>query len=247
MMNFKQLAVGVAALVLSATSFAAELHLYAGAGLRIPVDKVVADFEKETGHKVIVEYGGSGQLLTRFNLTQEGDLFMPGSLDYIEKLKDKATGVYPLVLHTPAFVVRNDTGKDVHTFADFAKSDLKLGLGDPKAIALGKSGATLIKNSGFEKELQDKVVVHASTIKQLLLYVLNGDVDGAIIGRSDAVKHSDVLHIIAAPEGTPEEIAAVATLSTSADPALAKQLAEKFASKEGIKAFTDAGFLPVEP
>jgi hypothetical protein len=61
----------------SPLAFAAELHLYAGAGLRVPVDQIVARYEKESGNTVIVEYGGSGQILTRYQLTQQGDLFLP--------------------------------------------------------------------------------------------------------------------------------------------------------------------------
>ena len=46
----------------SPLAFAAELHLYVGAGLRVPVDQIVARYEKESGNTVIVEYGGSGQI-----------------------------------------------------------------------------------------------------------------------------------------------------------------------------------------
>ncbi|HDN2511884.1 TPA: ATP-binding cassette domain-containing protein [Providencia rettgeri] len=46
-------------------AMADQLHIYAGAGLRPPIEKVVEKFEKETGNTVTVEYGGSGQILTR--------------------------------------------------------------------------------------------------------------------------------------------------------------------------------------
>lgn len=48
---------------------ATQLHMYAGAGLRPPIEKLISRFEKETGNTVTVEYGGSGQILTRFELT----------------------------------------------------------------------------------------------------------------------------------------------------------------------------------
>ena len=77
------------------------------------------------------------------------------------------------------------------------------------------------------------------------MYLLNGEVDAAVIGRADAMKNRDKLIILPSPEGSPEEVATLAVLSTSASPAEAKQLAEYFSSPEGIKAFTDYGFLPV--
>lgn len=61
--------------------YADELHLYAGAGLRIPVEKIVSHFMQDTGHNVIVEYSGSGQILTRFELTKTGDVFYQGLLN----------------------------------------------------------------------------------------------------------------------------------------------------------------------
>ncbi|QZN96229.1 molybdate ABC transporter substrate-binding protein [Symbiopectobacterium purcellii] len=235
-------------LMASYTASAVELHLYAGAGLRQPVESVVGVFEKDTGHKVVIEYGGSGQILTRFNLTKTGDVFLPGSEDYVEKLQQdgQVTSSYPLVYHTPVMAVRKATGGDVKTLADLAKSHLKIGMGDPKAIALGKSGEQLLVASGYEKELKEKVVVQATTIKQLLIYLMNGDVDAAVIGLSDAMKNQDTLTLLPSPPGTPEEVATIAVLKTSAHPDAAKQLAEFFASPQGIKMFTDQGYLPIK-
>lgn len=247
LINFRKLLVACALFSLSLSVSAAELYLYAGAGLRHPVETIISRFEKQTGNKVVVEYGGSGQILTRFNLTKSGDLFLPGSADYVEKLEQEGYVVksYPLVLHTPVLVVRKDTGKDIKTIEDLANSSLRLGVGDPKAIALGRSGEILMNASGFGPELKKKITTQTTTIKQLLIYLLNGDIDAAIIGRSDAVNHPDKLLILPTPEGTPEEVATIAVLKTSAQPELAQQLADYFASPEGIKAFTDAGFLPV--
>ncbi|MDR2096119.1 MAG: hypothetical protein LBP76_11490, partial [Treponema sp.] len=39
-----------------------ELHLYAGAGLRVPAEIIIKEFEEATGHKVTVEWAGMGQL-----------------------------------------------------------------------------------------------------------------------------------------------------------------------------------------
>ncbi|MCU6238796.1 molybdate ABC transporter substrate-binding protein [Morganella morganii] len=233
---------------------AAELHMYAGAGLRPPIEKVISQFEKETGNTVTVEYGGSGQILTRFELTKQGDLFFPGSADYVEKLqKEKQVAdSYPIVRHIPVIAVRKDKADGINSIADLAASNLRIGMGDPKAIALGRSGEVLLDASGYGDELREKVIVRAATIKHLSMYLLNGEVDAAVIGRAvigraDAMKNRDKLIILPSPEGSPEEVATLAVLSTSASPAEAKQLAEYFASPEGINAFTDYGFLPVRP
>ncbi|SQI36659.1 Putative binding protein HI_1525 precursor [Leminorella richardii] len=248
MPTLKQWTIGALLGVVSLTAFSAELHLYAGAGLRQPVEAVVRQFEEQTGNRVIIEYGGSGQILTRFNLTKAGDLFLPGSADYVEKLQqeDQVTDSAPLVLHTPVMVVRKAVAGNIKTLEDLANSSLKIGMGDPKAIALGKSGDKLLVASGYEQALKSKVTVQTTTIKQLLIYLLNGDIDAAVIGRSDAVKNQDTLLMLPSPEGTPEEVATIAVLKTSKHPQEAKALMDFFASEQGIKRFTDLGYLPVK-
>lgn len=231
----------------SAMLSAETLHLYAGAGLRLPVEDIVQQFETDTGHKVTVEYGGSGQILTRFQLTNEGDLFLPGSADYVEKLQQQSlvTAAYPLVRHTAVMVVRRDRAGEIKDFEGLAHSQLRLGMGDPQAIALGVSGEKMLDLSGYGNELREKVIVRAATIKQLLVYILNGDVDAGVIGRSDAIKNADTLMMLPTPDGVPEEEVTLAVLSTSKAPEAVQQLADFFVSEKGIQIFEEHGFLPL--
>ena len=82
----KKLATLATLMAITLSSQAADLYLYAGAGLKEPVEKIVKQFEQNTGNKVTVEYGGSGQILARYNQVKTGDLFLSGSADYVEKL-----------------------------------------------------------------------------------------------------------------------------------------------------------------
>ncbi len=126
---------------LSSTSVsAAELHFFVGAGLRQPVDRLVEAFQLKTGHRVVVDYDGSGRLLARIIASGLGDLFMPGSLFYIEKLQahGKVHSWQPVVAHTPVIAVNKSKAKEVSKFEDLAKPGIRLALGDPKAMALGK-------------------------------------------------------------------------------------------------------------
>ena len=227
---------------------AAELYLYAGAGLKDSVEKVVQQFEQQTGNKVTVEYAGSGQLLTRYNTTKMGDLFLPGSADYVAKIegenavKEQAA----LVKHIPVMAVRKDKSANIHSFKDLAESNLRLGIGDSKAMALGKGAEKILQLSGYEQQLNDKIVVRAATVKQLMLYLLNGDVDAAVVGRSGAWKVKDKLVILENPAGTPEEEVTIALLASSKHPKEAKQLFDLFRSAQGIEYFTNEGFLPIK-
>ncbi|HDR1800338.1 molybdate ABC transporter substrate-binding protein [Pasteurella multocida] len=227
---------------------AAELYLYAGAGLKDPVEKIVKQFEKETGNNVTIEYGGSGQLLARYNTVKTGDLYLPGSSDYVEKL-EKTGDVKesaPLVLHIPVMAIRKEKSAGIDSFKALAESNLRLGIGDSKAMALGKGAEKILELSGYQAQLNDKIVVKAATVKQLMLYLLNGDVDAAVVGRSGAWKVRDKVDLLPNPAGTPEEKVTIALLASTKYPKEAKQLLDLFNSEQGVKYFVDEGFLPIK-
>lgn len=227
---------------------AAELYLYAGAGLKNPVEKIVKQFEKETGNNVTIEYGGSGQLLARYNTVKTGNLYLPGSSDYVEKL-EKTGDVKesaPLVLHIPVMAIRKEKSAGIDSFKALAESNLRLGIGDSKAMALGKGAEKILELSGYQAQLNDKIVVKAATVKQLMLYLLNGDVDAAVVGRSGAWKVRDKVDLLPNPAGTPEEKVTIALLASTKHPKEAKQLLDLFNSEQGVKYFVDEGFLPIK-
>ncbi|HII3729583.1 TPA: molybdate ABC transporter substrate-binding protein [Pasteurella multocida] len=227
---------------------AAELYLYAGAGLKDPVEKIVKQFEKETGNNVTIEYGGSGQLLARYNTVKTGDLYLPGSSDYVEKL-EKTGDVKesaPLVLHIPVMAIRKEKSAGIDSFKALAESNLRLGIGDSKAMALGKGAEKILELSGYQAQLNDKIVVKAATVKQLMLYLLNGDVDAAVVGRSGAWKVRDKVDLLPNPAGTPEEKVTIALLASTKHPKEAKQLLDLFNSEQGVKYFVDEDFLPIK-
>lgn len=79
----------------------------------------------------------------------------------MEKLqKEKqVTDSYPIVRHIPVIAVRRDKADGINSIADLAASNLRIGMGDPKAIALGRSGEVLLDASGYGDALREKVIV----------------------------------------------------------------------------------------
>ena len=237
-------------LILTADKVTAEeLFMYCGAGLRQPVDEILSEYMMKTGEKVVVEFGGSGQLLTRYRATGRGDLYLPGSNFYTDKLsvEGKTAFIYPLVLHVPVVAVNKNSGDKVKRFEDLAKPGIRVGLGDPSAMALGRTAAAILEKSGLNDEIQENTIVYAGTVKQLTLYVSMGNVDAAIIARADALQNNDKLIYfdINSKWYTPE-VVTMAVLKTSKNIERAKILAEYFNSQESIKIFVKYGFLPAD-
>jgi molybdate transport system substrate-binding protein len=237
-------------LILSSTlAWPAEMHFFAGAGLRQPVETLVEDFQKKTGHRVNVDYDGSGRLSARIIASGRGDLFMPGSLFYVERLQaeGKIHSWRPVVAHTPVIAVNQSKADWVAVIEDLAKPGIRLALGDPKAMALGKTAVMILDRAGLKEEVLPNVVVYGATVKQLALYVAEGNVDASIIARADAFQFRDRVHMIPIPEEYLEvETVPVAVLTTATDPEAAVALRDFLSSPEAIRVFESFGFLPLK-
>lgn len=227
---------------------AADLHFFVGAGLRQPTDRLVEDFQKDTCHRVFADYDGSGRLLARIIASGRGDLFMPGAFFYIEKLQDQGMirSWRPIVAHTPVIAVNKSSTKKVTKFEDLAKPGLRLALGDPKAMAFGRTALKILERSGLKPKILANVVVYGATVKQLALYVAQGYVDASIVGRSDAFQFRDRVEMISIPRRYFEaETVAVAVLTTALDPEAAAALQDFMASPKAVNVFQEFGFLPL--
>lgn len=60
------------------------LEVFVGAASKPATEEAVAAFETETGAKLEVHFGGSGKMLSDLKLSQRGDIYFPGSSDYME-------------------------------------------------------------------------------------------------------------------------------------------------------------------
>ena len=236
---------------LAGRSEAGELVLLAGAGLRPPVERLVNDFNKGAGFRTLVDYAGSGHLLTRILATKLGDLYLPGALEYIQRLQGEGLieSFRSIVCRQPVVVVnRRRAGDKVHRLEDLTRPGLRVGLGDPKAMAFGRIAADILSRAGLAEEVAPNVVVYAATVKQLVLYVAEGHLDAAIVDHSDAFLFREQVALVPIPpEYIQVETVPIAVLTTTSNLDWARQLQDYLCSPEAVRVFETFGFLPLSP
>ncbi|MDZ7697543.1 MAG: molybdate ABC transporter substrate-binding protein [Deltaproteobacteria bacterium] len=229
--------------------FSADLLLFAGAGLRQPTDRLIKIFEKDTGHTVCTSYGGSGQLMSAILASGQGDLFMPGAFFYIQTLEEKGLidSSRNLMAHTPVIGVNRRKRHQIRTFDDLALPGVRLALGDPHAMAFGRVAQKILSHSPLKTAILKNVVVYGATVKQLALYVAQGDVDAAIIGRADAFQFRERIQMVQIPEAynQPETIA-IAVLNATRHLEAACRFRDFMASPRGTEVFETFGYLPLD-
>lgn len=236
------------ALAIAQQATAETLNIFVGAGLRQPMDQLARRFEDQSGHRVFIDYGGSGQLLTRIEASGRGDLFIPGSRFYIDKLEKlgKIASMHTIVQHTPVIGVNVKQAERITTFADLSKPGIRLAMGDPKAMAFGRTALAICERSGHKDAIYKNVSVFGATVKQLAMYVSQGSVDAAIIGRADAFQDRGNIVIVDIPKAYFQaEIIAAAVLQSAAHPAVAEKLGDFLASPAAVAVFQNYGFLPM--
>lgn len=166
-----------------------ELHLYVAAGLKTPMEEVIAAYEEETGVKVIPNFGPSGGLYTQIDEGQPCDLYFSADWLYIEKLEelDKLTKSTEF-LQDHVVVIVSDTGKDkVSSVEDFVKPNVVVGVCDTNA-PVGSYSEAALKNLDLWDELNSSGNLKArpSTVNQLAIMVQEDELDAGMIYSSVA-------------------------------------------------------------
>ncbi|MDD1689991.1 MAG: molybdate ABC transporter substrate-binding protein [Methanoregula sp.] len=157
--------------------------VFAGAGLKAPMEDIAATFTQKYGIGVQYSYGGSGVLITQMNLTHKGDVFIPGSTNEWKTAKTQGlVDSYQLVAyHVPVIVVQKGNPKNIASLKDLAQPGLKVALGDVNATAIGKAGAKMFKKMNITAAVEKNVVTRTPTINELVTIMNAGQADAAIL------------------------------------------------------------------
>ncbi len=188
--------------VAAATNAPTSLLLSCGAGLRPPVEEIIALFQRQTGVKVSANYAGSNFLLGQLKLSKRGDIFLPGDDFYIqaargEGLVQESHAVAQLV---PVIQVARGNPKGIKSVADLARSDVKLGVADERVAAVGRITPAIFATNGVSfDEIRAKVAFTSTTAPELGLEVKLGHVDAVIVWQAVAWQYAPETEIVAIP------------------------------------------------
>jgi len=134
-----------------APAFSNELIVFAGAASKPPTEEVAKLFEKKTGIKVNLTFGGSGFVLSQMSLAKKGDIYFPGSSDFMEIAKKKGL-VYPeteryVVYLVPAINVQKGNPKNIKTLKDLTKEGIKVAIANPESVCVGLYAVEIIEKN----------------------------------------------------------------------------------------------------
>jgi molybdate transport system substrate-binding protein len=174
---------GQSAAVTTPAASQGSILVYAGAGLKAPLDEIGPLFTEKTGIAVQYNYGGAGTLVSQMNLTKKGDVFMPGSTTEFKTAKSQGLVNESkfVAYHVPVIAVQKGNPKNITTLADFAQPGLKVALGDANATAIGKASTKMFAALNISAAVEKNVVSRTPTINELTVIMQTGQADAAVL------------------------------------------------------------------
>ena len=183
-MKLKLAAASIAACasLLFAGTAAAEVTVTTGAGYVKMVQALVDAYRTQTKAQVGTAFGGNiGQMLAQVREGGKVNLVISDATSlqkFSKELKDLKTGVK---LGDTPLIVAWRKGVTLSGPEDLAKNDIKrVAMPDPKAAVYGRAATEYLASSGLGKKLGDRVNV-ASTVPQVMSYVLRGEMDAGFV------------------------------------------------------------------
>lgn len=166
----------------------ADLLIYAGAASQPPTEEAAREFEEETGIRVDVIFGGSGYVLSQMKLAGQGDLYFPGSSDYMEKAK-RDGGVLSeteqrVVYLVNAINVPAGNPKKIHGLTDLLEPGLRIAIANPDGVCVGAYAVEIIEKSLNQEQVRafrENLVNYVGSCAKTASVIALGAVD-AVIG-----------------------------------------------------------------
>ena len=182
------LLLGLSALQTSAQ----EITVAAAADMQSAMQDIATRFEKDTGMKVKVVYGSSGNFFQQIQNGAPFDLFFSANLDYAKKIEGAG-------LAEPGTLYQYATGKIVLWVPSGSKVDVigglkaltdpalrKVAIANPEHAPYGQAAVTALQKENLYEQVKSKLVI-GENISQAASFVFSGSADAGIIALSLAL------------------------------------------------------------
>ena len=167
------------------------LTVSAAADLSYAFGEIGAAFEAETGHKVVFNFGSTGQLAQQIEQGAPVDLFAAANVSFIDDLAQQGLilpdtvqmyGRGRITLWT-----RADSPLQITQVSDLARTEIaRIAIANPDHAPYGVAAREAMQAAGVWEAVQPKLVL-GENVRQTLQYAETGNVDAAIVALSLSV------------------------------------------------------------
>lgn len=170
-----------------------EIRVAAAADLKFAIDELAGQFEKQTGTKVSVTYGSSGNFVAQIRNGAPFDLFFSADMDYPRNLEAAGLAepgtlceyaIGRIVIWTPV-----DSNVEIaeEKWAALLKPAIqKIAVANPDHAPYGRAAVSALQKAGVYERVKSKLV-YGENISQAAQFVQSGNAQAGIIALSLAI------------------------------------------------------------
>lgn len=176
-------------------ALADKIHIAVAANFTAAMKEISAQFEQQTGHKLLVSYGSTGKLYAQiinnapFEIFLAADQKRPQLLHEKDKLGEKPAtyAIGKLVLWS------RDSQRDVSEAALKAGNFKKIALANPKTAPYGAAAVQIMEHLQVAKTLRKKWIV-GDTVAQTYQFIATGNVELGFVALAQIVLDESGAH-----------------------------------------------------
>ena len=230
------------------TAQAAELTVFAAASLTDSLKQIAVDYQKQTGQKVVFNFGASSTLARQIEEGAPANIFFSADeakMDALEKQGLVLSGTRKSRLgNSLVIIVATDSSLEIGSATNLANANIKrIALADPKTVPAGIYSKVYLEKLQLWKVIEPKVVP-TDNVRAALAAVESGNVDAGMVYKTDAAisKKVKVAHAIPSEEG-PDISYPMAVIKESKQAEAAKAFLDYLNGESAVRVFENYGFI----
>jgi molybdate transport system substrate-binding protein len=238
--------IAIALLFATTSLHAAEIHVYAAASLTDALRELAESYEQDSGDTLVFNFGASSTLARQIEEGAPADLFLSADEAKMDALESNgridADSRASVLSNTLVVVVPRDAKARISSPAQLVNVE-SLALAEPSSVPAGIYAKKYLQNVGVWGRVESKVVP-TENVRAALAAVESGNVDAAMVYRTDARASSKVRIAYEVPAAqTPRISYPFAVVKDAANAEAAAKLLAHLRSREGRAIFAKHGFV----
>lgn len=219
--------------------------VHCGNSMRPAVETIAAEFQRQTGIAVRMNFGGSAELLSTIDLARLGDLYICHD-PYAERIGEKnlLDDLETVGALMPIIIVPKGNPLDIASIEDLLRrSGLRLGMPDARYATAARLVREALRARGWEQALDDKLVMESRGHNEVAAALLTGHLDAGIVWNFIAAFYRGRLDGVGTGLDLAPTRVTLCLLTTATDPEAARRFMELAGSEFGREVFRKHGYL----
>ena len=180
------------------------LTVSAAISLKDAFDEIGTVYQEKSGLKINFNYGASGALQRQIENGAPADIFASAGEREMNELEKSgfidSASRRNFARNSLVLIVPKDSDLNVEKFEDLTKNEIKkIAVGNPKTVPAGHYAEESLTKMNLQNAVQSKLI-SAENVRQVLDYVVRGEVDAGIVYATDALTAKENVIVAAAAD-----------------------------------------------